>query len=437
MKLLLHPNDTLTNKISFYQLVAFVVALPFDQFYSELALVSFLLHTLITLKKEDLRNILTKEVLLLVSVFLLTVVGALYTTNKTEALKLLSRQLAILLFPVLLFINPIALKKYKRPLLLSFSVSFTLAVVYLFADALRIIRYHHLPLSALLTPAFQNHHFSEPIDLHATYFSLYMALALAVFLNCFRLEKKTTNKIFFATATGLLGLGLLQSGSKAVLAGVLLTLLAFPFFLDGKRKRFFTVGAALAIAGTLLSIFTVPSFRYRFVNLLREDLSETAAELSIADPRLQRWELAFDLVKKAPLTGYGSGDEVDLLKETYYNHKLYDSYLHRLNAHNQYLSFLLMGGVGALAVYLLTIFYGLRFAIRQRSFVFLSFVLLLLTVSVSENILFRNKGIFFYSFFFTLFVGAGKTKRKATVLPQESVTTGNPERRILVSTFKI
>jgi O-antigen ligase len=173
------------------------------------------------------------------------------------------------------------------------------------------------------------------------------------------------------------------------------------------------------------------------VNLLREDLSEKTADLSIADPRLRRWELALDLVKKAPLTGYGSGDEVGLLKEKYFDNQLYDSYLHRLNAHNQYLSFLLMGGLGALAVYLITLFSGLRLATRQRSFVFLSFVLLLLTVSVSENILSRNKGIFFYSFFFSLFVCAGKKKRKAPVLPQESTTTGNPKRRLHVSTFKI
>lgn len=436
MKLLSSPNDTPTNKISACLLVAFVVALPFDQFYSELVLVCFGLHTLLSLKKENLRFLFRKELLLLVSLFLVAAVCALYTTNRAEAGKLLSRQLALVLFPVLLFIQPLALKKYSRLILLSFAFSCTAALAYLYADAIRVIRFYHLPLSALLTPAFMNHNFSEPIDMHATYLSLYLGLSFAIFLNTFLTSPGRITKLLSLGATLFLLLGLLQLGSRAVLAGVLILSGVVPFFLPGKRKRHYALLLSFTVVGLSAMVLAVPSMKHRFVHLLREDLSERTADLSIADPRLRRWELALDLIKVAPFTGYGSGDEVDLLKETYFQHRLYDSYLHRLNAHNQYLSFLLMGGVGALAVYLLGLFYGFRFALRQRSLVALAFVLLVSIVSVSENLLFRNKGIFFYSFFATFFVCV-TLRKKVPVPPPEKSTAGNPQHHLHVSTSTI
>ncbi|HET7898320.1 MAG TPA: hypothetical protein VFL47_11630, partial [Flavisolibacter sp.] len=180
MRTLFYPNDTLTNKLGFYHLVLFALLLPFDPFYSELVLVSFLLHTLISLKKGSVKNLFQKNVWFLASIFWVAVVCTFYTTDKQEGWKLLSRQLAILLFPVLFSLTTIDLKKYGRTILLAFAIACTLAVVYLYADALRIIRYHHFSLSALLSPAFMNHNFSEPIDMHATYLSLYLGLSFAV-----------------------------------------------------------------------------------------------------------------------------------------------------------------------------------------------------------------------------------------------------------------
>jgi len=57
MKEIFFIQDTVENKVSYYHLAFFLVALPFDYFYSELILISFGLHTLIHVKKEEFRNI--------------------------------------------------------------------------------------------------------------------------------------------------------------------------------------------------------------------------------------------------------------------------------------------------------------------------------------------------------------------------------------------
>lgn len=434
MRAFFSPDDTLTNKISAWHLVLFAAMLPFDQFYSQVVLVSFVLHTVISLKKNDLAELLRKEVLFLLSVFLVTVVCTVYTTNKEEAFRLWSRQLAILLIPILLFLNPIDVKKYTKAVLLSFAFSSTAATLYLYGDALRIIRYNHLPLRSLFSSAFMNHNFSEPIDMHATYLSLYLALSLVIFASFYLAEKRNWLKRMYASSVFVLIPGLLQLGSRAVwIALVLIFCFAFPTLLKG-RKRFLFLGiSSLLLVLSVVTVATVEPLRIRYVNLLEEDLSEQSSEFSIADPRLKRWEKAVELVRQSPFIGYGSGDEVDLLKEKYFQNRLYDSYLHRLNAHNQYISFLLMGGVLALVVFLLTLFYGLRLAVRSKHLVFTGFIILLLTVSFSENILFRNKGIFFYSFFFTLFVVAACRKEQAPTKQTSTRQSGNPKRRLTVS----
>jgi O-antigen ligase len=119
---------------------------------------------------------------------------------------------------------------------------------------------------------------------------------------------------------------------------------------------------------------------------------------------MKRWNLELQLIKKSPLIGYGGGSEKDVLKEKYFEQKFYRSYLFQLNAHNQYFSFLINSGIIGLFVYLYFLFFGFSGAIKKRDFLLLSFLILIAVVSVSENILDVNKGIFFYSFFSSLFL---------------------------------
>jgi O-antigen ligase len=109
------------------------------------------------------------------------------------------------------------------------------------------------------------------------------------------------------------------------------------------------------------------------------------------------------LVKRSPLIGYGTGDEIAMLKTQYIQKGLYISYLEDFNAHNQYLSFLLKNGVLGLAIFLMAFVYYLRLAFLNRDFMYISFLILLLIGFYTENVLDANKGILFFTFFNTLF----------------------------------
>jgi O-antigen ligase len=94
---------------------------------------------------------------------------------------------------------------------------------------------------------------------------------------------------------------------------------------------------------------------------------------------------------------------VALLKEVYFQRKLYRSYIGELNAHNEYLSMLMKTGVIGLLALWVVFFTGFKIAIRSKDVVFCAFLVITAVVSFSENILDANKGIFFFAFFFSLF----------------------------------
>ena len=416
MKQLFLIEDTIANKISYYHLAAFLIALPFDFFYSEIILISFGLHTLIHAQKAKVKNIFSKRVLILVSIYLLGLAAILYSPDKPEGINVATRQLAILIFPVLFALTDLDLKKYKLNLICIFGFTCTATILYLYADAVHTIFYFHLSLSSLFTLIFMNHNFSMPVGIHATYLSVYTAFSLLAFL-CLALKKQELKlRWIYIIAIIILAAGLIQLSSRAVFIAFLATVnLAFPFFLFQGRKRlmFFLTASFISII-TLVVIMNVDSFKTRYISELKTDLTNNVKIIENTEPRLARWNAIAELIKGSPVIGYGTGSEKKLLKAKYFEKGLYISYLNEFNTHNEYLSIIIKTGVMGLAIFIYILYFGFASALRKKDVLFLSFMVIITIVSISENILDLNKGIFFYSFFFSFFLlGSGVERSNA------------------------
>jgi O-antigen ligase len=397
-------KDSLANKISYYHLMLLMASLPFDRFYSHLILGSFALHTLIHLKKDDIKAAFKWRTLALQSVFFITVLATVYSLNKPAGLGEWGKQIVILLFPVFFCLNPLNLQKYKSNLLLSFALVCTATIIYLYADAFVTIRHYGLPLKSIFSGAFTNHNFSEPIAMHATFFSMQVVVVLVYILSVLVKEPFTYKKLAFVFCGLILTGGLIQLCSKSVFVALMIIInLAVPYFLlqKGKRLKYMVVSFSLSllmVAGVLYS----GTLRERFVSELKLDMSKASAD-ETNDGRLARWKVVATLIAQKPIAGYGSGTEVALLQDEFFNHKLYNSYLNRLNAHNQYLSLLLKSGIIGLLIYLATLAFGFNIALKKKDLLFFTFMILVTVVGLSENLLDVDKGIFFYAFFFSFF----------------------------------
>jgi O-antigen ligase len=410
-------KERIADQVTYYHLLVFAMALPFDRFYSELALISLAVHTLIHLRKVEIQKVKLSAVLMPAAIYLLTILGTAYTKFYDEAFFEWERQLAILLFPLIILYNGFDFRKYVLHILIGLAASCFLALVYLYYNAFAVIIYSHLPLASIYSNAFINHNFSAPIDMHATYFSMYIALG-AVTLICLLLRAPGKNErwIYLVMLVVLLT-GLLQLTSRAVLiAFAVIVNVVIPFlYLQKKRRAYFLIASLLVSVSVFFALTQIDNLKTRFIVDLKEDLTQVSVTNNTLEPRVTRWECAWQLIKNSPVYGNGSGSEVALLKEIYYQRKLYNSYIHELNAHNQYLSMLVKTGVIGLAVLLYLFFAGFKKAIRSRDAVFCGFMVIIAVVSFSENILDANKGIFFFAFFYSLFYLAGEKPKMGII----------------------
>ncbi|WP_114938444.1 O-antigen ligase family protein [Mucilaginibacter endophyticus] len=405
MKNLLKPDDTLNNRISYYLLMLLLLSLPFNMFYSHLLLIGLALHTIIQIRKTTIKPLLTSVNFALAAVFLVTLISTIYSTNKPQAFTEVGRQVTILLIPLIFCFNPLDIKKYRNNLLLIFSVGCTVTVAYLFLQALITVRYYHLPLKALVSPAFTNHNFSEPLEIHATFFSMQIAIALVYLLYVFIKENSPKLKVFYLLCSCLLAAGIIQLSSKSIFAGIVIILtVVIPWFmLRGRiRLKYVTIVTSLLIV-VIAGIFATRAFRERYVTELRKDLSKSAGA-QLTDPRLARWSVAIVVGAQSPVIGHGAGTEIGLLKDPFFDHQFYRSYLAGLNSHNQFISFFIKSGITGLLVYLFVLVLGIRTAIAKRDLLLMAFMVIVGTVSLSENFLDVDKGIFFYSVFFSLLI---------------------------------
>jgi O-antigen ligase len=411
MKALFWIDDNLNNRISYYHVMLMLVTLPFDQFYSHIVLISFALHTLFHLKKEKLKEIFTQRTLMLQAVFFITLISLSYTLYPATAAIDITRQLVILLFPLFFSLTSLNITKYRDNLLTIFSAVCVVTVAGLYLYAFYLIHYFKLPVRAIFSDLFINHKFSAPINMHATFLSLQIAVAFFFILSQLFKAQASKHKIILIISAVLLLAGIIQLGSKAVLVVILAGVnIAVPYFLisTAKRSRYILITATLSVfivAGAL----NISSLKDRYVTGLETDLSNPMANESV-EPRIVRWQAAIEVAKQKPIIGYGAGSELHILGDKYFNEKLYISYLHRLNAHNQYISFLLTTGLIGLLVYVVTLYSGFRIAFRENDLLFFVFVLLIAVVSLSESLLNAEKGVYFYSLFFSLFVFSNPEK---------------------------
>lgn len=427
MRNLFFINDTTENKVSYYHLALFLAVLPYDYFYSELILISFGIHTLIHVKREKYKYIFSKTVLVITSLYFLNLVSILYSSDRQEGTNLAVHQLAILLFPLLFALSHLNFAKYRMQLICIFGFSCVISIIYLYFDALRTILVLKLPVASLFTANFMNHNFSLPIGIHATYLAMYIAFSIIAFLFILLKMQPVRQKWIYIIACLILLTGLVQLSSRASFIAFLIVVnFAFPFLLFQGRKRLaLLLITSFISAAVFLLIYNVDSFKTRYVSELKTDLTDQVKLIENTEPRVARWEAILELVKQSPFIGYGNGSETKLLKEKYFNKGLYISFINEFNTHNQYLAVLLKTGIIGLLLFLFILYFGYSNALQRKDLLLLGFMIMITVVSFSENVLELNKGIFFYSFFFSLLLKQDKTASEGESFPVRK-GAGNP-----------
>ena len=156
----------------------------------------------------------------------------------------------------------------------------------------------------------------------------------------------------------------------------------------------------ISIITLSLLLLLIPKTRNRFSEIFTIKDSKSIESNSFG-VRFVIYKNATELITKSPFFGYGIGDYNDKLKESYKknNPSLKVDY----NAHNQYISFILVGGSFLLLLYFIFLFFNVKVAIKKRNVHSLIILCFYSIVMLSENILERENGVIFFSFFLCFF----------------------------------
>lgn len=402
-------------QLLFYaSLLYFTVLMPWQVKWLPISL-GMMLAGLFWLISADFKAKLTrlsanKYVALFFSLYLLLVVGALFSPKPSEASEELLLKVPFIVWPLLLS-TAIGLRKQSLDLLFKLFISSSILML---VAALGFAMYRYLNGAA--DEVFYFIELLSLVRVPPHYMGMYLSFSYAILL--YRMVSQ--NRVYRSVGLNILGLVILTVGiillsvRMQFLVFILVNAIILYSYLRkrwGSSKALFSFMAFASLFIVLLVL--VPGSRSRLVDSYHEIRSyEGMVENKQTNPRKFLWRSALDVIEENFWFGVGTGAE-DINLNTrledvdaifWDGHQTYQLYEMRYNYHNSYLQTFAANGVFAFLVLLGLFIYPLLKIRRHPYKAEASFFLLICALSFfTESMLQRQAGVMFFSFFYSLF----------------------------------
>ena len=338
-----------------------------------------------------------KKFLINSSIYLLMVFSLVYSQNMEYGLNKLETMASLIIFPLIFALFP---RRYLEDVSKNFYKYIT---VYFFAVVLFNLvsfLYHglHYGKTIFIHYPTVNRIAQGPYNIHPIYLSVHICVALLFSFFILRKLKSNYKRAAIIILDIILIIFLfilLKKGPVIVLAFVSLI---FALFQRNKKVLYL---ALLVVILNVLAILSIPEYRSKFAELIKIEHVDSGGTTS-SNIRYTIYSIAIKKMIESPIIGYGIGDNKDVLLEEYKKESqiLYNE---KYNSHNQYISFMLATGIIGLVAFLFFISYNLVYAIRYNNQILILLILLYGLIMSFENILEREDGVIYFSFFIGFF----------------------------------
>jgi len=340
------------------------------------------------------------KVFLFGMLYLLYLIGMIYSSNAGYGWMDLETKAGILLFPVFFATTGTAIMtgKYVRTLLYSFVIS--VAAVSLFLLARAAILYTGVNDPSLFYYSSLSYH------KHPSYFSMYLVFSITFLL--YMLERP--GRVMLPVGLYLHYIILLLMSVMVFLlsskAGIFSLCLVFVLFAAWQcsHGRFVRSAVYLAgISGLLVISFTLlPAGQNRFrqaqeVVSRSEDIAAGTSEST--GERILIWRASLEIIREHWPAGTGTGDVKDVLTEKYREKAIVHAFDRKLNAHNQFLQTFIAIGLPGVVTLLLSFILPGYMILKRRQFLYAAFLSVVFLNLLVESMLERHDGTVFYSMF--------------------------------------
>jgi len=348
---------------------------------------------------------ITEVGILLIGLYVLHVIGMLFTENVDRGLFDLEVKLSLLALPISFIGYGNLDKVHYEKILRAFLIGITLAAVFCLVQSAYKVFVLNAKYFYFLSSRFS-------VIIHQSYFAMYLVFGIAILTY---LEWPVFRRISplrtFASISLMLFLSIctILTGSKIGFIMWVIVMVAITGFLIKELKQKWMPAVMLMgfMSVGLAFIQSTPELKSRILKVIRltdGQLKEDATgNIESTAARLLVYKTVGDVLIDQPWYGSGTGDFQDVL-DLAYEAKGYSNLKERhLNAHNQFFQSWLGLGIPGL-VLLFSIFVVIfQHAFSSGERVYLGFAALIALISLTESMLNVQAGVVFFSFFVMVF----------------------------------
>lgn len=237
----------------------------------------------------------------------------------------------------------------------------------------------------------------DKYSIHPIYLSMHSCIGVIFAIKLFIKEKCKLNKFLLVFLTVLLAFFIIVLAKKGPIVALLIALSIWSFVAS---KNYFKSIIIILLSISFLVI--LPKTKNKFKELLTLKKIENSTTLTSSNIRFTLLFDGFELFKEAPVLGYGIGDYNDELnKKSESRDKFFIG--KNYNVHNQYLSFLLIGGLPLICLFLYFYYAKIANALMTNNYLLVTIIVFYGVAMLFENILERENGVIFFAFFINFF----------------------------------
>jgi O-antigen ligase len=317
-----------------------------------------------------------------------------FAYDRIEAGNFLLRSLPILVVPILI------LKSHKLLDLRIFKLFFVYGTITMILFCL-LMGFIHSMNGNFIIDNFTYYQFASYVSLHPTYTALIVLCAL-IFLNYNQLIKSSILYVVFSLLF-VSTLFLLQIRSAIFLLAILSLI---KIALELKERNFRKVVFVICI----LSVITFSVIKQkRFATLFNSELNNKLGtdEDNGITQRIWLWQTSLNDVRNNPMFGFGLRSQRSLFYKRAHKMLLAERLPYRerisklLNAkknlHNQYLQWLYDFGFFGFLILVTFILALFLLGLKNKNFLFLTLITVFATMMITENLMDRQSGLYFYA----------------------------------------
>lgn len=359
--------------------------------------------------KEIIKN---KIILFPISLYLLHILGLIYTSNFKYAGLDLEIKLPLLICPILLLLyrEKINIDRIFKGFILG---CFLASVIILF------ICYKKYLITEDPRSFFYD---NMAVFMHTSYFAMYICTAIAIIL--FKIQQNQKNNFFNLLSILYFLIIVFLLASRSGLLIIFLIFFVYFIYILFKLKWVQILLFSLFVSSIYLGYESIPkvtSSRFDSIkvqNTYRKPNKIESSDTSIGrsnyskinhinqqDHRLSLLEISIYLIKKNWMLGVGTGDVKDKLISAYkyYNFKV--GIEKEYNCHNQFAQFFVAFGVVGFLIFIIGILIPLFwYGYHKMNYLHLTFVGISLLSFLFESVLETKAGVEYFTLFNSLFI---------------------------------